>query len=318
MRFKRVCTVMLSVILTTALSSCAQKPVAPDSLGSITVGSKEFVESEILAELIAERLTARGFTVDTRRAIGGTQELRQGLVDGSIDIYPEYTGTALAGLPGGRPSVVASEVLTDPYLSFHTVSLIDRRDFDMVWLNPAPGNNTFIIAIPRSMATSEGISTISEFAEYVRRGGRVKLVASKQSLARSDSLKRFEDIYGFRLHAGQIESMAAIESLLAEQAAGQGAGGVNAALGYSTDAGIEPNDLVALVDDKHAQIVYQPAPVLMAKTQERYPEIAEALAPVFAKLTTETLRELNAAVVLEGQEPSTVARKWLAANGFGE
>lgn len=312
-----IALIVVAASLTVAMSGCALKPEpAEKPKPTLTVGSKDYVESEILGYLIAERLATAGFTVETRIPVGGTEEVRAALLDGTIDIYAEYTGNALTILREGRPSEVDTSVLTDAKLTYREASLVDRRDFGVVWLTPAPGNNTFVIAIPRALADKTRIRTIGQFAKYVNDGGRVKLAGGAAALVRPDSLARFEAVYGFKLRPDQLQLFTGTESLIGEQAAGSGAGGVNAALGYSTDAGIASNGLIALVDDRSSQGVYQPAPTLLVKTHQRYPEIAWALAPVFAKLTTQTLLALNTRVVVGQEDPSVVARGWLSANGL--
>ena len=101
-----------------------------------------------------------------------------------------------------------------------------------------------------------------------------------------------------------------------EKAVAEGTSGVNSAVAYGTDGAISALGLVALEDDKGAQIVYAPAPVVRAGVLAKYPQIEKALAPVFASLDAATLRKLNAEISLEGKDAKAVAAAYLKAKGF--
>ena len=126
----------------------------------------------------------------------------------------------------------------------------------------------------------------------------------------------FEATYGFRLRADQLLTLSGGNTAATLRAAAEGTSGVNAGMAYGTDGEIAALGLTALCDDKGAQIVYAPAPVVRDSVLQEYQQIAAALDPVFASLTLETLQALNARIAVNGEEAAAVARYWLRSRRF--
>ena len=186
----------------------------------------------------------------------------------------------------------------------------------MVWLTPAPANNTWVIAVRKDLAQRYGLRSMDDFAKYVAEGGRIKLAASAEFVESPAALPAFEATYGFRLSDEQLLTLSGGNTAATLRAAAELMSGVNAAMAYGTDGALASLGLVALDDDKGAQIVYAPAPVLREAVLEHHPEIAAALEPVFAALTLETLQKLNAAIAVDGQEARAVAVAYLKSQHF--
>ena len=121
----------------------------------------------------------------------------------------------------------------------------------------------------------------------------------------------FQNAYGFKLRRSQLLVLAGGDTAATIRAAAEGTSGVNATMAYGTDGALAVLGLVALTDDKAVQVVYRPAPVIRSAVLERYPEIRRLLDAVFARLSLETLRQLNAKIAVEGLDAKSVAAAFL-------
>lgn len=296
--------VMLAALLALGLGA-AQEP--------ITIGSKIDTEGSVLAQIIRLMLEDNGISVEDRSGFGTTSVVREALLAGEIDLYPEYTGTALtffedADLPEG--------VSTDAELLYDTVKQLDAERNDVVWLGRSPANNTWAIAVPKALAEEHDLKTMADLARYVNEGNPFKLAASQEFVDREDALKAFERVYGFEVRDDQLVILAGGNTTQTETAAAQGTDGVNAAMAYGTDGAISALGLVSLTDPEGAVAIYQPAPIVRGEVAAEYPQLAEILDPVFAVLDEATLSELNGRVAVNGENPADVAREFLSAQGF--
>ncbi len=192
--------------------------------------------------------------------------------------------------------------------------MLDRAADDLVWLDPAPVDNTWVIAVPEALARTEGLATLADFARWSKRDGPrpgVKLAASAEFVESAAGLPAFEAAYGFHLRATQLLVLSGGETSATIKAAASGISGVDAAMAYATDGALAALAMRALADDRHAQPVYAPAPVVRGATLRAYPAIAGLLAPVFAGLDLATLRRLNERVAVEGETAEAVAGDYL-------
>jgi osmoprotectant transport system substrate-binding protein len=284
--------------------------------GPIAIGSKIDVEGPVLGYLMSAVLEDAGFEVVDRMRTGATDVVRQALLAGEIDAYPEYTANALTVFYADEQ--VDPAILQDATATFEEAARLDLANENIVWLAPAPANNTWAIAVPREFAESNAIATLEDWAMYINDGGDVKVAGSQEFFDRDDAMPGFEAAYGFSLDAGQKVSLATGDTAVTAKAAAEGTDGVNAAMVYGTDGTIAALDLVVLADPLGVQPIYQPSPIFRGEVIDEYPEIADLLEPVFAKLDLETLQTMNAQVALEGQDAQEVAESWLRAEGFIE
>jgi osmoprotectant transport system substrate-binding protein len=285
----------------------------------IRVGSKPFAENEILAQFMMIALQEAGFATESYVNLGITSVVRGALVNGQIDVYPEYTGTALGNFfLGIEWAVIPDGAAYDPYLSFSTLSMLDAAINDLVWLQPAPANNTFGIAVTQEFAEANDVRTMSEWADYVNDGGTVFLVASEEFILRPDGLPSFEKAYGFELKGEQMLSIVGVSPTVTEQALDEGVNGVNAAMVYSTDGTLESYGLVVLEDTLQAQPLFYPTPVFRGEIIRAHPEIIGILNPIFAMLDNTTLQGLNRRVEVDGESAEDVARAYLQEHKFIE
>ncbi|MHB2211605.1 glycine betaine ABC transporter substrate-binding protein OsmF [Methylobacterium sp. CM6257] len=277
----------------------------------IVVASKIDTEGGVLGNIILQALTAKGLPTVDKTQLGATSIVRQALIEGQIDIYPEYTGNAAFFF--GKQDL---PVWKDPKAAYETARTLDRVAHNLVWLEPASANNTWAIAVRQDIAQAHGLKTLSDFGRYVAGGGPVKLAASSEFVTAPAALPAFGKTYGFALKPEQLVILAGGDTAATIAAAARGTSGTNAAMVFGTDGGIAAAKLVVMDDDKGVQPVYQPAPVVRGEILKAHPEIATVLDPIFRRLDLLTLRDLNGRVQLGGEPASSVAADFLRQNGF--
>ena len=279
----------------------------------VTVSSKIDTEGGVLGNIILKVLQANDIPVNDRIQLGGTPVVREAIMAGQIDIYPEYTGNAAFFF-----NRADDPLWNDAAQAYEEAAKLDLEANNIVWLQPAPANNTWAVAIRNDVAEANDISTFSEFGEYVSGGGEVKLAASAEFVSSPAALPKFQEVYGFTLSPDQLVTLSGGDTAATIAAAAQQTNGVNAAMVYGTDGGIAPSGLTVLEDDKGVQPVYEPAPIIRKEVLDQYPQIEELLEPVFAELDLQTLQELNGRVQVGGESAAAVAEDFLSSNGFLE
>jgi osmoprotectant transport system substrate-binding protein len=279
--------------------------------GAVVVASKIDTEGALLGNMIAEMIAARGIAVERRIQLGPTNIMRAALLAGQIDLYPEYTGNGAIFFH--RESDPAWKNAAQGYAE---IKLLDATENRLAWLSPAPANNTWVIAIRGDLAGFTQRKCLDDLAAYLAEGGRFKLAASAEFVESPSALPAFEKTYGFHLKAEQLLTLSGGNTAATLRAAAEGISGVNAAMAYGTDGELAALGLSALCDDKGAQIVYAPAPVVRQPVLDQHPEIAAMLEPVFASLTLETLQALNARIAVSGEDAGAVATDYLKTKHF--
>ncbi len=297
-----------------ALMALAVVSLALAQKGQVVVGSKLDSEGQVLGQMISLVLENAGFGVKRQIPTGNTFVTRKALLEGAIDVYPEYTGSAIGNFFTGQK--IAADTSKNATRSYAAVKTFDQRLNNIIWLERAPANNTYAIAIPSVLASKEKIKSLVDFSRYVNAGGAVKLVGSQEFFERDDALPSFEKTYGFKLKPEQKITLANATPPQSQQAVAQGTGGANAAMAYGTDGTLDALGLVAMTDPKGAQPVYQPAPTVRGVLFKQYPEMATLLNPVFKGLTLSVLQNLNRQIDVDGKAPLEVARAYLKSKSF--
>ena len=277
----------------------------------IVVASKIDTEGSLLGSMIVALLEAHGLAVDNKLQLGPTNIVRAALLAGQIDIYPEYTGNGALIF-----HLEQDPVWKDWAKGAAKVAALDREQNHLVWLAAAPANNTWTIALRQELAERHNLKTMDDFAKYLAGGGAIKLAASAEFVESPAALPAFEATYGFRLKDAQLLTLSGGNTSATLRAAAEGTSGVNAAMAYGTDGALAALGLTALEDDKGAQVVYAPAPVVREAVLQQQPEIAKVLDPVFATLSLETLQQLNAKIAVEGEDAGAVAKAYLKSKHF--
>ncbi|MBV8776010.1 MAG: ABC transporter substrate-binding protein, partial [Alphaproteobacteria bacterium] len=264
-----------------------------------------------LGNMMLALLQARGLAVESKIQLGPTNIVRAAILAGQVDIYPEYTGNG----------ALFFHLEDDPAWKnwaqgYALVARSCQERNHLVWLRPAPANNTWVIAVRKDLAERRGLRSMDDFAKYVTEGGRIKLAASAEFVESPAALPAFEVAYGFHLSDEQLLTLSGGNTAATLRAAAEQMSGVNAAMAYGTDGALAALGLLALADDKGAQIVYAPAAVVRERVLQQHPEIRSTLEPVFQSLTLETLQKLNAEIAVDGQEAAAVAAAYLKSKHF--
>lgn len=302
--------VLLALIFTVImLVGCQPTDVEPEERQPITVGSKEFTEQLILGQITLLALENAGIEVRDETNLGGTLVVREAQELGDVDLYWEYTGTALITHLGH------DEVITDSEECYRVVKEEDKERFSLVWLDYAPLNNTYTIMMRRADAEELGIETISDLAAMINAGerplGEWVFATDHEYSIRDDGYLGLCELYGFEFDDVITMDLGITYAALRD-------GNVPVAMGFATDGRIAGFDLVNLVDDLAFHPVYNAAPVVRQEVLEQYPELPDILGPIARALDNDTMTALNAAVDIDGREPVDVAREWLKENGFIE
>lgn len=285
--------------------------MAGSASAQVVVSSKIDTEGGVLGNIIKQVLENNDIAVEDRIQLGGTPIVREAILAGEIDIYPEYTGNAAFFFERAD-----EPVWNDATEAYNEAAELDYDANKIVWLTPAPANNTWAVALRADVAEANALNTFSEFGEWVSGGGEVKLAASAEFVNSPAALPKFQEVYGFTLTPDQLIVLSGGDTAATIAAAAQQTNGVNAAMVYGTDGGIAPSGLTVLEDDKGVQPVYQPSPIIREAVLQEYPQIEEILKPVFEGLTLEVLQDLNGRVQVGGEPAAAVATDFLTQNGF--
>lgn len=269
----------------------------------VTVGSKNFTEQLILGEMYAQILEAQGIEVERALNLGGTAVAHEALVNGEIDLYPEYTGTGLL-------TILEMETISDPDEVYQIVSEAYQEQFDLVWLEQAPMNNSQAIAVTREFSEENNLTTISQLVEMA---DQITLAAVPDFPERPDGLVGLQEVYG----DFEFEDIIILDPGLKYQAFLNGE--ADAVLAFGTDGQIAGNDLVVLEDDKGLWPPYHVAPVVRQETLDSCSAVETLLNEIQPLLTSEVMADLNWEVDgPDAREPEDVARDFLVENGLIE
>jgi osmoprotectant transport system substrate-binding protein len=282
--------------------------VLAQTSAAVRVGSKIDTEGKLLGNMIALALESNGIKVENKSSLGNTKIMRGAITAGEIDIYPEYTGNGAFFF-----SDEVNPAWKNAKAGFERVSALDLAKNNIVWLAPAPANNTWAIAVRQDVAAANKLKTLDDMGKWISAGGQFKLAASAEFAERSDALPAFQTAYGFKLKPDQLLTLAGGDTAVTIRAAAEKTSGVNAAMAYGTDGPVSALGLVIMDDPKGVQPIYAPAPIVRAEVLAKHPKIKDVLADVFKHLDGPTLQALNAKIQLEGQDAKKVAGEFLRA-----
>jgi osmoprotectant transport system substrate-binding protein len=297
---------MLMVVSALMLAGCgSSNPLGGGAgsgdLKSIVVGSGDFPESKILAEIYAQALEANGFNVGRQLGIGSRETYVPALKDHSIDLVPDYTGNLLLYF---NP---ASTVTTPDAVE---LALLRELPGDLSILTPSPASDTDTVTVTDATAKKWNLKSIADLAPH---SGEVKFAAPSEFQTRPAGLPGLKANYGLDISPSNFVAIsdgggpATVRALVT--------GIVTAANIFSTSPAIPQNNLVILDDPKHNFLAGNVVPLV--SSQKKSDALKKVLDAVSAKLTTADLTQLNASVNGNaGIDPNQAARKWVQANGF--
>lgn len=283
--------------LAAAVSLSLILPSGVFAADAIRVGSKDFTENEIVAELYALALEDAGYEVERIFDIAGSV-IHTSIVSDEIDLYPEYTGTGLI-------SILQLDPLTDPQEVYDTVKEAYEEQFSLTWLDYAAANDGQGLFISKAASDEYGIKTISDLQANAQ---NLRFASQGEFDEREDGLPGLEKVYGpFDWKSSKIYDNGLKYSVVENDEA-------DVSPAYTTEGRLSETDkFVLLEDDKQVWPPYNLAPVVRDNILEEYPDIAEALNRVDAALDTATITALNAKVDVDKEESEDVAAEFFAS-----
>ena len=262
----------------------------------LVIGSKNFSEQIVLAEIMAQQIERRtDITVERRLNLGGTIVCHRALVAGQIDLYPEYTGTSFV-------VILREKVISEPRLVYERVKAEYDERFQVAVGQPFGFENTYALLIRGEDAKRLGATTLSDIVPH---SAPWQVGVGHEFIERADGYSGLVETYGLRFDTPPL----AMDLNLVYRAMEEGK--VDLIVGNSTDARIVSLDLVQLTDDRGYFPPYEAVPVVRKQTLARYPEIAPALAELAGTITTDEMRRMNYQVDVEHQDAAQVAKEFL-------
>jgi osmoprotectant transport system substrate-binding protein len=315
-RWTRSLAALLAVALALAVAACGSSNNSSSSSSSstssstssgqpgkgkpaVTIGDKNFTEQYILGELYAQALRAKGFTVKIKSNIGSSEIIDKALTSGKLDLYPEYTGVILSELahatkrPGNPDDAYAAAKKFE-----------ESRGFTM--LDKTPFFDSDALAVKPDFATKNSLSSVADLKKL---GSGLKLGAPPEFKT------RFEGLIGLKKDYGVNPTFKPLAIGLQYKALDTGK--IDVADVFTTDGQLQNGKYTVLKDPKFIFGFQNVAPIVSKKVlNQQGPEFAATLNAVSAKLTTEAMQKMNAAVDLDKQKPAAVAKQFLQANGL--
>ncbi|EPD54800.1 glycine betaine ABC transporter substrate-binding protein [Streptomyces sp. HGB0020] len=271
----------------------------------LTVTSKEFTEQLILGAMMGIAFEAAGADVLDRTGIQGSIGSREAVKAGDADGGYEYTGTAWITYLGNSKPIV------DPHKQWEAVRDADRKN-GVTWLPASELDNTYALAMNQANYKKYRTRNLSEVAALAKKDpGAVTLCVEGEFANRADGLPGMEKKYGMNIPAKNVTQMDT--GIIYTQVA---KGKCTYGEVFTTDGRIKSMNLVVMADDKHFFPNYNVAPMINTKTLEKWPAIAQVLAPITKKLNNDVARTLNAKVDVDGEDPHQVALDWMKQEGF--
>lgn len=271
-----------------------QSSEAQQSSTTIRVGSKDFTENLVIAEIYALALEDNGYTVERVSNISSSL-IHNSIVNDEIDLYPEYTGTGLL-------SVLGEDMETDPEKVYKTVKKEYEEQFNLTWLDYASANDSQGLVIRTEVANSLNIKTISDLQAHA---SELRFASQGEFDEREDGLPGLEKTYGtFNWQSSKVYNNSLKYSVLENDEA-------DVTPAYTTEGQlVNTDEFTLLEDDKQFWPPYNLAPVVRDNILDDNPDIKTILNNISAKLDTETVTELNAKVDVDGQEYTDVAKEY--------
>jgi osmoprotectant transport system substrate-binding protein len=308
MRRIRKFVVLCTALLALSVAGCgSSNPLGggeiSGDLRSITIGSADFTESKIIAEIYAQALEANGFTIKRQFGIGSRETYIPAVQDHSIDLIPEYTGNLLQYFDAEATATTSDAVL---------LALLKALPGDLSILYPSPAEDKDTLAVSETVARDWNLRSIADLA---RRSPEVKVGGPSEFQTRVTGLVGLKQKYGLDIAPAHFVAISDGGGPATVQALTGGT--VTAANIFSTSPAIEKNNLVVLEDPESVFLAANVVPLVASQKMSN--DLKSVLDAVSAKLTTEALIQLNTSVEgNEGVDPDEAAAKWISDNGFDQ
>ena len=264
----------------------------------VAIGSKDFTESALLAEIVAQMLEARGVSVERRFELGGNLP-HEALVAGTLDLYPEYTGTSFTAILHHAP-------ITDPRTVYEQVKQEYADKFKIAVSQPLGFENTFAILVRGDEARRLNLKTISD---AVPQSPRWRAGFGQDFMSRADGYPGFSKTYGLKFSEVREMDLSLTYIALSSRQ-------VDLIAANSTEGRIATLDLFQLADDRHYFPPYEAVYLVRQDSLTRVPALPEVLAKLANALSTDEMRRLNYEIDGEKRDPKEVVKEWLKGKGF--
>lgn len=277
------------------------KELGNDGEKEVVIGGKSTAEQYILVEILSQLIEEHTdlFVKKEFGITGGTIDLHQALVDGEIDMYPEYSDTAWL-------LVLKEELISNPDELYNKTKEAYEEEFNIVWLEPYGFNNTLTIAMKRQKAEDMEIKTISDLAG---KSSELKFGGEKDFYEREHGFTKLSNLYGLNFQEEkEIEAALKYKAIKEEE--------VDVINGYLTDALLKEYDMKVLKDDKDFFSSYKAATIVKRETLGRFSELEAVLNKLAGQITEEEILEMNFKVEKENQDPEDVAEEFLEKIGL--
>ncbi|MFJ4288721.1 glycine betaine ABC transporter substrate-binding protein [Cupriavidus sp. NPDC089707] len=288
-----------------ALATAPGAHAADAAAAPIRVGGKNFTEQLLLSSMTSKYLRAKGFNTELTAGLGSTL-MRQAMESNQLDVVWDYTGTALIVFNKVQEKLGAKE-------SYERVKQMDGAR-GLVWLEASGINNTYALAMPKERAAASGVTTLSAFAEQMRKAGpdaSHPFAVDMEFAARPDGLEPLKALYKLpfsRRDVIQLDPGLVYTALKNNQ--------VELGLVYATDGRVKGFDLVLLEDDLHFFPPYNAVPVVRKPVLDKHPELAGLLNALAAKLDNQSMTDMNYKVDIGQQPVDKVAEDFLRSHGL--
>ncbi|MGI6025871.1 MAG: glycine betaine ABC transporter substrate-binding protein [Candidatus Scatomorpha sp.] len=271
------------------------------SSNTVTVGSKDFSENIVLGEIFAQLIEAKtDLKVIRKLNMGGTFVNFEAIKNGQIDLYPEYTGTALT-------SQLKMDVITDADETYRIVSEEFDKQFNIKWLKPLGFNNTYTLAVTNEIFETYRIETFSDLAAISE---NLVFGAEHEFFDRQDGFDGLVKTYGMKFK-GEPKKMN-----VSLKYQGMGSGDIDVTDAFATDGQIKQYNLKVLKDDKNFFPPYYAAPIIRKEVLEKYPELEQILNSLEGLIDDETMMEMNYKIDVDNQDIKKVAEDFLREKGL--
>jgi len=319
---RRGVAVLMAAACTTLVAACGLQSggavplaVKPGSIqpvdglkgAQLTVGSKDFTEQIILGYIIEFAMEAAGANVRDLTNIQGSNSTHQALLNGQVDLTYEYTGTAWISYFGHEKPI------QDPTKQFEAVRDEALAKNNVVWVDPAPMDNTYALAMNKQTAKETGVKTLSDYAALVKKDpAKAATCLETEFTSRQDGFPGMAAAYGFDPATVPVQTLATGIIYSATASGSQCKFGEV----FTTDGRIRGLDLQLLTDDKQFFPHYNATLNIRGTIANQYPDIAKVMKPISDALTFDEISNLNVKVDIEGKDPAQVARQWMVDKGF--
>lgn len=298
---KIVMFIMVGILLLILVACGDSDNTSGETKGEIIIGGKDFTEQLIFSKMTSIYLKENGYEVEESSNMGSAV-VRSALENGQVDLYWEYTGTALVNFQ-------EHEIESDPDVVYEIVKETDAED-GLIWLDRAEVNNTYALLMRQDLSDELEIKTLSDLENHINNiDDSLRFASNAEFYTRDDGIKGLEKAYGFEFPTGNVTRMDSgllYNALYEDQ--------VDVSVGFATDGRIKGFDLIALEDNKKFFPAYHAAPVIREDVLND--DISELLNNMAAKLDTEKMMKLNYEVDVEHTDIDEVARDWLVEEGL--